>query len=286
MSHEFCRHFLHTQISSSTLNHCILTVPFWDLAGKLKALSVRHVQPRLLYKPLPYEVAEPDNLSEGSCETEDGDYDSDDDFDMHTGASLAAIAGHPEAPSSYLNWLQDPENPDDADECNAREAVHIATGCRTIIAAAKGGHLKRLDPGAHRHEYPFKIPALVPHWLQIEDWGAVKPFNQKKDWVTSKWLGAAMALRPFLAHASLRKDWLAPKSGLDAAESRLLTRQDLRALMNYFDNAESPTPEHLVKASRPVITLYLPWIIWDRKLAQRVLDAWAGIVKRGEADKV
>lgn len=78
-----------------------------------------------------------------------------------------------------------------------RARLHLAIANRTIIAAARTGHLKSLRVSMESAQRAFAIRALLPYWIKIEEW-IVHPADLG-------WLGAAYSLRRLLAHASL---WL------------------------------------------------------------------------------
>lgn len=185
-------------------------------------------------------------------------------------ARLALVEEHPRARSEY-----------ESTTLNEQDLIHNAFVCRTIVAAARGGQLKRLDPASGCSEYPFKIRSLLPCWVRIEEWGP----PLRKDGL--KWAKAANSLRPFLAHASLRKDWLAAPSNSSADLDRRLTHQELQLLPAYFQSAElEDLTQQQLEYYEPLITHYLPWLVEDAELAQQVLDVWNNMVEQGEADKV
>lgn len=106
-------------------------------------------------------------------------------------ATVEAIEAEPLAYSAYMGWARN-------DERRATEAVHFRIAERTVIAAAQGGNLRSLDPSTaycQDHQYWAKIKALMPYWLDIEDWGAA-------DSTEGYWEGAAVDLRRFFAHAA------------------------------------------------------------------------------------
>lgn len=62
-----------------------------------------------------------------------------------------------------------PEDPPTTDE--ATEALHSAIVSRTVVAAARGGHIEALRAsyfGRENIDHPFAIRALLPCWLSIE----------------------------------------------------------------------------------------------------------------------
>lgn len=234
------------------------TVPFWELAGKLKALSSQH------------EATWDDGINEsGLFQVTSWDDEG----------TLAII----EAPIEYMKFFRGTRDEDRM----ARDAVHIAMGCRTIVASARSGHLKRLSPGCC--DYQFRIRALLPYWVSIEDWGTSHDVN----WA---WTGAAVLLRQFLAHASLRRDWLDNTASAGSGINRSLAQEDFQALSSYFMDVERCKEWYEGEwyegkwyeggPYKPVVTHYLPWLAEDAELAQRVADVWNAIAERGEADRV
>lgn len=158
----------------------------------------------------------------------------------------------------------------------AESRYNVAIACHMVIAATRGGQLKRLDP-TWIVKSPFAVRALMPYWLQVEEWA----------YTMGSWADAASLLRPFLVHASQRRDWLRA-SGSTVNPDRHLTHEDLHAVQAYFENGGGLArwPGLSLTSHRPVFEHYLPWLVQDADLAQQVLDVWNAIVERGEADKV
>lgn len=147
---------------------------------------------------------------------------------------------------------------------------------RIIIAAAKGGQLRRLEAGS-AVQYPFAIRALLPRWVGIEGWGGSSSSLEA-------WRAAAISLRMLLAHCSL---WLGTTSNSDEPRSdRLLNQQDVHALQRHLEHQGTPNFVVAYREQRQPIERYLPWLTEDEKLAQQVADAWNEVVRRGEASKV
>lgn len=103
-------------------------------------------------------------------------------------------------------------------ERNARDEHHLSIACRTIVAAARGGQLRRIahDGGIQK---PYAIRTLLPFWVQVESWNGGDQLHE--------WFAAAKSLRLLLAHTSRR---LEPED----ESSRLLTGQDVQALLASF----------------------------------------------------
>lgn len=162
--------------------------------------------------------------------------------------------------------------------------LHTAVVFRIIIAAAKGGRLKRLRLPEQVFQKPFAIRTLLPFWVGVEKWRFMmrypKPMKQ--------WHEAASTLRCALAHASL---WL-PEAVPGSRNNRRLTRDDVRGLRAYFvknpvsDFALNMFKEPGLAELHAVVELSLPWLKEDANLAQQVADAWNTVVERGEADVV
>lgn len=220
-------------------------MPLWELSGRLKALSLRYEesQPESTY---PYE-------SPGA------------DLDGDPGRTLADIEAHFQSPLDYETLYGDDEE--------ARDAAHVAIGCRTVIAALRGGQLRRHQfhsEAAYGPQYLYRVRALLPYWLQIEDWGASQ----------GPWPNAAKQLRPFLAHSWRHRDWLGTCSSSVSHANRRLTASNFQLMHVHF--ADPRAGASLWSA----VKCYLPWLAEDTVLAQPVVDAWHVIVDRGEADKV
>ena len=130
---------------------------------------------------------------------------------------------------------------------------------------------------------PLRARALLPYWVQVKTW-----HPQLSE--PSFWTLAAARLRSFLVLASLRRDWLQSNSSphSSSGSTRLLTYQDLQAVHSYRENGGKLPRERYSPqlAHQFVFECYLPWLLQDADLAQQVLDVWAAIVERGEADKV
>lgn len=199
----------------------------------------------------------------------------DDDNAEKVEASFNVIEAHPQAPSDYMARY------DDEDIC--KEAVHFTIACRAITMAARGGQLKRLYHPQRVADYHFRLRALLPHWVLIEDWGRI----HSSFVVSTSWSHAALLLRSFLSHASRRQDWLDPLSTSRLHIDRRLNLSDFGLLQAYFaPMGETDFHLRLNRLYEPVVKLYLPWLAQDGELAQQVLDVWHSVVDRGEADKV
>lgn len=170
-------------------------------------------------------------------------------------------------------------------DVDARLELQLSIIHRTIVTAAQRGQLKRLDLGGgwlHR-DAPFAIRELIPFWVAVESWY----FPVYLD--CGPWLDAASQFRSALAHASL---WL-HESVAGAAHSRLLTREDVQALYSRFTQSgfkfRSAHQNNRLKHGEitdHAIKRYFSWLKEDDGLSQRVADAWAAVVLRGDADAV
>lgn len=191
---------------------------------------------------------------------------------MERDQRVEELPHHAEAAGSILAVMSDRA-------ARARNLVHLSIASRAIIAAARGDQLGRRDPGYHGPVSQFKVRELMPYWILIEDWGK---FRHE----TSGWIGTAVTLRPFFAHVSQHVEWLGPSSNASAQSARLVTLQDLRALQVYFRDQQPSKPWYYGGYYEAVVQNYLPWLIEDAQLGQRVLDTWTSIVERGDANKV
>lgn len=163
----------------------------------------------------------------------------------------------------------------------ARQELDVAIASRTILAAAKGGQLRRLHCNlpAPYLDRVFAIRALLPHWVAVEE-------LELSDRDRQAYGGAAASLRAVLAHASL---WLETSSFTGTRDDRLLTAHDVQSIHDHFKiGREDKAVPRYVRESRAEqpIELYLPWLRDDQELAQKVADAWSAVVKRGGEDLV
>lgn len=218
-----------------------LTVPFWEISHRLKALEA-DVKYLSLRDPHYLRLKEQAEMSSTN--------------------SAALMEAFKE------------QCPDDADE------FHRLLACQTIIAAARGGQLRRLKPHCET-PHPFAIRALLPYWVSVEDWGV-----QATQAHTHEWIRAAVALRPLLAHASL---WLGTSPTSDMRSSRSLSAQDVQSLSSHFQEEGRPIVHPSMWSnldSTYTIKRYLPWLAEDSTLSLQVADAWNAIVDCGEADRI
>lgn len=153
-------------------------------------------------------------------------------------------------------------------------ALHHAIACRTIISAARSGHLRQLVCAPYVNE-PFAIPALLPYWVRIDTWSL-------KGSLSPAWMGAAVALRHLLFHAS---HWLGTKEDSEPRSTLKLTRQDVQVLRSQLKGISLPVWADEARTIQRVEP-YLPWLEEDADLAQDVSDAWNEIVKRREVNNV
>lgn len=186
-----------------------------------------------------------------------------------------------------------------------RIALYYSVLYCTIVAAARARSLKRLFIPEVAIQKPFAVRALLPSWIDIEQW-YIMDVRARTYPVSSKfWSDAAAALRPALAHASV---WLS-ESALGIRESRTLSREEVQSLYAHFLIVEStpdftgeeqifhdhfehnkifhvPPPKEAPSIACSLVDLYLPWLAEDAGLAQQVADAWNAIAERNQADKV
>lgn len=193
---------------------------------------------------------------------------------------------------------------DDPHSHTTQLGAHYSLMYRTIASAARGGKLRRLMLPEFSIQKPFAVRALVPCWVNIEEWDLADVRDRPFSTPSKCWRDAASALRPALAHASF---WLLETEA--SRKSRLMTYNDVQSLLALFTTEEgtpdftgerqiytahfawvrlSPdSPAHNVPAfGRSLVDLYLPWVVKDASLAQQVADAWNAVVERKEADKV
>lgn len=227
------------------------TVPLWKLSGKLKTLSLEYPEAMPYFFPHKFRASgEP-------------------------GTTLGDIEARSLSLSDYKSWGSDEE----AYSEEAIDGVHAAIGSRTIVAALRGGFLKRLQIISTLCERPyhlFRLRILLPYWVGVEDWGSTCSTHglcHSGVWPVTK-------LRPFLAYTARRTDWLDPRSSSASYTNRRLTPSDFKLMQAYF--AIPRNTSHFSK----VIECYLPWLAEDTALAQEVLNVWHRVVDRGPADKV
>lgn len=158
----------------------------------------------------------------------------------------------------------------------AKDAVHIWISTKTIIAAARGGQLRRLTWDKHEGglQYPFAIRALLPYWVRLEDYDAYPN--------GIAWEGAARLLRPLLAHASL---WAGITSTEGARHDRRLAVRKVQTLRGLVED-ETCQPIYAITRVSDAVSSYVEWLEEDEELAQEVTDAWNAVVEQREADLV
>lgn len=221
-------------------------MPLWELAGELRALSLDYRDSKLNVFPYESKVhGEP-------------------------GTTLADIEAYSSSPSYYKTWNDDDEH--------VKDAVHVATGCRTLVAALQGGQLRRYQAipsiNSDAPQYPFRVRAFLPHWVHIEDWGSTDLGEN-----LYRPIPPATTLRQFLAYASPHKFWLGPSpSSVSDANGRLVPA-DFQLMQ-----ADLATPRAR-EYFRGTFAHYVPWLAEDTQLAQQVLDAWYSIVDLSEPDE-
>lgn len=168
---------------------------------------------------------------------------------------------------------------------DAKTAMHLSIVYRTLVAAARGGQLRRLRLGLDNNhlQVPFAVPSLLPFWVSIDKWNLHwRPAEQ--------WEAAAVSLRPLLAHASL-----ALSAASSSTTERRLTREQVQSLHIYFVEQGWPKIAQIglysITHAQPISALphverYLQWLEADAELAQRVADAWNSVVEHGDADAI
>lgn len=150
-----------------------------------------------------------------------------------------------------------------------KDALQHSILCRTVVAAARGGKLQRLDPPFQWLQKPFAVRALLPIWIGVrfpQDVGIAPDHTH--------WRDAIRSLRKGMRHAALWRD----VSGNEPRQSPL-SLVEVQTLRAYFTAEADRTDSWEFKAK--VLYLFLPWLEEDAGLAQRVLDAWNAAVQRG-----
>lgn len=154
-----------------------------------------------------------------------------------------------------------------------RRALHQSVACRMFIEAAKGGNLRCIGSNM-RVDAIFAMRAMLPYWAVIDEWGL---------FTDATWVKAALSLRALLAHASL---WLGTTLESVARYDRRLTRQEVQQLQSYFETTGTPVLVEVEEGESQPVERYLPWLAEDAELAQKVADAWNGVLERGGADLI
>lgn len=158
----------------------------------------------------------------------------------------------------------------------ARHALHVAISNRTVVAAAKAGHLRSLNTNINL-DAPFAIRTLLPHWVAVQQW------QDSLTYTFGTWQSAAWTLRIVLTHASL---WYGTDSASGPRDDRLLTGQEIRGLQSHFDTVQALEYNYsgTFKGEVHLLDHYLPWLAEDEELSQQVADAWRAVVQHGEVD--
>lgn len=281
--------------------------PFWNVMSKVEVLSIDLYDGHLLQ---PGEVEEDDEEEgPGDMPDEQGPEDEaivegaqgvnepveevvfeepDEQIDeeaalMDEGANLEteSEADIEEIEEAWLTSFEPPEVAPKRLYDNAQ--LHACIAARTIVAAAKGGHLRQLDFFGEQ-PYAFAVRSVVPYWVNLE--------SLETETRLHGWMQAASLLRPFLAHSSL---WLNTAQNADPRHSRHLTAQEVQALLayaqqeglpklrSYQDEAEK---SGLSDGREEPLECYLAWLEEDHGLAQKVAETWSAVIERGEANKV
>lgn len=155
----------------------------------------------------------------------------------------------------------------------ARHAQHASIACRMLICAAKGGKLRQISCSKELRPV-FAMRTMLPHWVRIEEWECYS---------LKAWECAALCLRALLAHASL---WLGNKVASVPRYERRLTAAEVQGLQAYFEKEGTPRLVKVREDTPQPVERYLPWLEEDADLAQKVADAWNGVVERGGADLI
>lgn len=178
-----------------------------------------------------------------------------------------------------------------AESLESIRGLHLSIAARTVTVAARGGQLTTLDFETSPLHTPYAVRTLLPFWIDIESWTFdMHEYEiREDDWsgiLFVYWAHAAATLRHVLAYASRH---------LITREDRLLTCEDVRALLRHSDDAtfkqqayhsiwyHSYNPDAR-DTQEAYIKIYLRWLAEDAELAQQVANAWNAVVERGEAD--
>lgn len=176
-----------------------------------------------------------------------------------------------------------PAQPPTHEEWDARGQLNYSIAVRTLIAAARAGHLRRLDPHYFPHApesedfgirnmiSPFAVRALLPYWVAVDDW-------HQRGWINKSWGGAPVALRVRLSHESL---WFGSTTPSMPRADRHLTGEEVQT-MEY--DLQDEGAADVASADLEPAYAYLFWLNQDPELAQQVADAWNAAVDRGAAD--
>lgn len=206
-------------------------------------------------------------------------------FDSVNGASDNLLLSTDELTEDAITSFELPSAPFAAPFGGSPEEaveLHSRTIFRTVIAAARGGQLRSLLLPKESIQHPFAVRALLPCWVEVEDWAV----NEPSTLPIKRWYEAANTLRPALYHAA---KWM-HEATAGVSDGLRLTREQVQSLHAYF-TAMKAVPRFTsdldsLDGSSPLFELYLPWLAEDDELAQRVADAWNGVVRRGEAANV
>lgn len=233
--------------------------------------------------------ADGSTVGEGDAsDIEDTDEDSSDEDNVQN-SPVAAVTVDDDPEWEIPELLEECfRNPFD-DESFTRGKRHFLAAVHTIIAAAKGGKLRRLKTDTNFSE-PFALRSLVPYWINAE---------RLEDNSSGElgWGAAASFLRPLVTHASL---WLNTTSASVPRDDRRLTTQEFQALNTYFQQEGLPKLcNYLIKTDEgfeidetdesdgreKAVGRYLPWLE-NEELAKEASKIWNAVVERGEANKV
>lgn len=141
-------------------------MPYWELTSKLTTLSI----------------------DDGQC------------GDFFEGERVAFADRTDPVPEEELTSFELP-SPAPLRSSDDFNGLLASVACRTIVTAARRGHLKCLDLGPRRsmkYEKAVTIRDLLPAWVRIEKWHFEYPTGPSP----KSWIYAAWRLRPSLAHIS------------------------------------------------------------------------------------
>lgn len=218
----------------------------WKLTTRLRELVLEVEEPILEFFL--------EALDEESGEQSDGDYDGYDRY------SHASIEEQDEAPLASFELPEEPPK-------GRLDVIKLHSGIisRTIIAAARSGHLTALRIECLELEYVFAVRSLVPCWAGITIW------HEDDESVDNlgPWQLAATHLGRRLAHQSL---WLGTNTSSVPREDPRLASQEVQSLARRLPSYDE-------------LAAYLPWLRADLELAQKVADAWNAVLQRDEVDR-
>lgn len=200
-----------------------LAVPYWNLTGNLVSLSLQLGEDDYCY------------------------------FDPVRNEQLETTVTSFEPPAELPALL----------DLEANTEINYSVASRTIVAAARGGHLRHLDVNCSTCpiQRPFAVRGLLPFWVGIEKWGDDFYANTRRSMMG--WASAAQALSASLQAISC---WLNDKNDLRLSgeqvrsmRSHLKAREDegSHSTDGVFDSARTDSPANF----------YLCWLEEDAELS-------------------